>query len=81
MKQYGMSKEEARAQLEEQVKGAWKDMNEECLEPRQASMQILMRVLNFGRVINLLYAEDDCYANPINSKEWVKMVLVEPVPI
>lgn len=79
MRQHGVSKDEARAELEQQVENAWKDMNEECLEPRPASMRILMRVLNFGRVINLLYAQEDCYANPISSKEWVEMVLVNPV--
>ena len=81
MKQYGMSKEEACAELRRQVKNAWKDMNQECLEPRPASMPILMRVFNLGRVIHLLYSDDDCYANPIKSKEWIKMVLVEPLKI
>ncbi|XP_057792632.1 bicyclo-germacrene synthase-like [Salvia miltiorrhiza] len=81
MKQYGMTKDEACDELRQQVKKAWKDMNQECLDPRPASMPILMRVFNLGRVINLLYADDDCYANPIKSKELVKMVLVEPVTV
>ncbi|KAH6824298.1 hypothetical protein C2S53_015739 [Perilla frutescens var. hirtella] len=79
MKQYGVSVEEACAELRQQVQKAWKDMNQECLEPRPTSMPILIRVVNLGRVINLLYADDDCYANPVKSKDWIKLVLVEPV--
>nr|E2E2N7.1 RecName: Full=Bicyclo-germacrene synthase; AltName: Full=Allo-aromadendrene synthase; AltName: Full=Geraniol synthase; AltName: Full=Limonene synthase; AltName: Full=Terpene synthase 4; Short=OvTPS4; AltName: Full=Terpinolene synthase [Origanum vulgare]ADK73618.1 terpene synthase 4 [Origanum vulgare] len=79
MKQYVVSKDEARARLEQQVKDAWKDMNEECIEPRPASMQILTRVLNLGRVIHLLYREGDSYTDPNRSKEWVKMVFVDPI--
>ncbi|KAH6808456.1 hypothetical protein C2S51_029564 [Perilla frutescens var. frutescens] len=79
MKQYGVPVEEAHAELRQQVQKAWKDMNQECLEPRPASMPILIRIVNLGRVINLLYADDDCYANPVKSKDWIKLVLVEPV--
>ncbi|KAL1560787.1 Trehalose-6-P synthase/phosphatase complex synthase subunit [Salvia divinorum] len=81
MEQYGMSKEESCAELRRQVKNAWKDMNRECLEPKPASMAVLMRIFNLGRVIDLLYANDDGYANPIKSKESVKMVFVDPVEI
>ncbi|KAH6780517.1 hypothetical protein C2S52_011754 [Perilla frutescens var. hirtella] len=81
MKQYGVSVNEACAKLREQVKNAWKDMNQECLEPRLTSMPILMRIVNLGRVINLLYADDDCYANPVKSKDWINLVLVEPVKV
>ncbi|KAH6812698.1 hypothetical protein C2S51_021716 [Perilla frutescens var. frutescens] len=81
MKQYGVSEGEARDELRRQVKNAWKDMNEECLEPRPASMPILMCVFNLCRVINLLYGDDDCYSDPIKSKYWVNMVLVEKVAI
>lgn len=79
MKQYVVSKDEARARFEQQVKDAWKDMNEECIEPRPASMQILTWVLNLGRVIHLLYREGDSYTDPNRSKEWVKMVFVDPI--
>ncbi|XP_057792629.1 bicyclo-germacrene synthase-like isoform X1 [Salvia miltiorrhiza] len=79
MKQYGMSDEEVRGELRQQVRNAWKDTNQECLEPRPASMPILTRILNLDRGMNLLYEDDDCYANAIKSKEWVKIMFVEPV--
>nr|QBA83622.1 terpene synthase [Mentha x piperita] len=81
MKQHGMSKDEARAHLRQQLKDAWKDMNQESLEPRPASMPILTRVINLGRVIDLLYSDHDCYSDPNKSKGWVKMVLVDPIAI
>ncbi|XP_057792628.1 bicyclo-germacrene synthase-like [Salvia miltiorrhiza] len=81
MRQYGVSEEEARAQLKQQVKNAWKDMNQECLEPTLASMPVLTRVVNLARVVHLLYSDADCYSDPSKCKEWVKAVLVEPLTI
>ncbi|XP_057805490.1 bicyclo-germacrene synthase-like [Salvia miltiorrhiza] len=81
MKQYGVSEEEARVQLKLQLKNAWKDINQECLEPTPASMPILMRVVNLARVIHLLYSHADCYTDPNNSKEFVKKMFIEPLTI
>ncbi|KAL1560791.1 Trehalose-6-P synthase/phosphatase complex synthase subunit [Salvia divinorum] len=81
IKQYGVSKEAACAELQQQVKNAWKDMNRECLEPRPASMKILMRIFNLGRAMHLLYSKGDGYSDPNRSKELIKMVLVEPLKI
>ncbi|KAG6407596.1 hypothetical protein SASPL_130592 [Salvia splendens] len=81
MRQYGVSEEEARAQIEQQVKNALKDINQECLEPTSASMPILMRVLNLARTAKLFYLDGDGYTDPNKSKETVKMLLIEAVPI
>ncbi|KAG6436190.1 hypothetical protein SASPL_101075 [Salvia splendens] len=80
MKENGCSKMEAFDEFWKRVKKAWKDINEECLEPRAASMAILVRIVHLARVINLLYVGEDSYGNPkTKTKEMVKMVLVEPV--
>ncbi|XP_047945742.1 bicyclo-germacrene synthase-like [Salvia hispanica] len=81
MKQCGLSEDDARAQVKQQVKNAWKDMNQECLEPTPASMPILTRVINLARAAQLIYSNGDCYTDPNKSKEWVKMLLIEAVPI
>ncbi|KAL1555522.1 Bicyclo-germacrene synthase [Salvia divinorum] len=82
MKQYGVSKEEACAELQRQVENAWKDMNGECIiETRSTSMKILMGIFNLGRVMHHLYADGDGYSDPNRSKELVKMLFVEPVKI
>ncbi|XP_042008743.1 bicyclogermacrene synthase-like [Salvia splendens] len=81
MTQYGMSEDDARAQIKQQMKNAWKDMNQECLEPTPASMPILMRVINLARAAQLIYSNGDCYTDPNKAKEWVKLLLIEAVPI
>ncbi|XP_057781644.1 (-)-germacrene D synthase-like isoform X2 [Salvia miltiorrhiza] len=80
MKENECSKMEAFSEFGKQVNKAWKDMNEECLEPRPASMPILIRIFNLARVINLLYVDEDAYGNSsTKTKELVKSVLVETV--
>ncbi|KAG6407014.1 hypothetical protein SASPL_129994 [Salvia splendens] len=81
MRQYGMSEDDARAKIKQQMKNAWKDMNQECLEPTPASMPILMRIINLARAAQLIYSNGDCYTDPNKAKEWVKMLLIEAVPI
>ncbi|KAG6404825.1 hypothetical protein SASPL_132401 [Salvia splendens] len=81
MTQYGMSEDDARAQIKQQMKNAWKDMNQECLEPTPVSMPILMRVINLARAAQLIYSNGDCYTDPNKAKEWVKLLLIEAVPI
>ncbi|KAL0294525.1 UNVERIFIED_CONTAM: Beta-caryophyllene synthase [Sesamum radiatum] len=81
MNENGASKEEAFAELEEQVTNAWKDMNQEWLRPTvPVSMPVLTRVLNFTRTAHLFYIEDDEYTNSkANIKNIIHDVLVEPV--
>ncbi|KAL1555537.1 Trehalose-6-P synthase/phosphatase complex synthase subunit [Salvia divinorum] len=81
MRQYGLSEDDARGQIKQRVKNAWKDMNQECLESTPASMPILMRVINLARAAQLIYSDGDCYTDPNKSKEWVKMLLIEAVEI
>ncbi|KAL0353562.1 UNVERIFIED_CONTAM: Germacrene-D synthase [Sesamum angustifolium] len=81
MNENGASKEEAFAELEEQVTKAWKDMNQEWLRPTvPVSMPVLTRVLNFTRIAHLFYVEEDEYTNSqANIKDIIHGVLVEPV--
>ncbi|KAL8470076.1 hypothetical protein ACS0TY_032807 [Phlomoides rotata] len=77
----GCSETEAFRELGEQVKNAWKDINKEMLEPRPASMPILMPILNLTRVINILYGDEDGFSNSkAKTKDLITCVLVEPVP-
>ncbi|XP_020553831.1 beta-caryophyllene synthase-like isoform X2 [Sesamum indicum] len=80
MNQNGASKMDTFAQLREQVKKAWKDMNQECLEPTPVSMSILKPVVDLARVIHLLYADNDDYTNSqTNTRDYISCVLVEPL--
>ncbi|XP_011090538.1 germacrene-D synthase-like [Sesamum indicum] len=82
MNEYGASKKDTFAEFRKQVKKAWKDINEECLQPTPVSMPVLMRVVNLARVINLLYERGDEYSNSnTKTKKVVRYVLVEPVAV
>nr|AQY54367.1 (-)-germacrene D synthase [Salvia officinalis] len=79
MLEYGVSKEEAFAELRKQVKNAWKDLNKQRLEPREASVPILTCVDNFTRVIVVMYSDGNAYDNSkTKTKDMIKSVLVDP---
>ncbi|XP_020547363.1 beta-caryophyllene synthase-like [Sesamum indicum] len=81
MNENGASKEEAFAELQEQVTKAWKDMNQESLRPTiPVSMPVVTRALNFPRIAHLFYVEDDEYTkSEANIKDIIHGVLVEPI--
>ncbi|KAL0443445.1 UNVERIFIED_CONTAM: Germacrene-D synthase [Sesamum latifolium] len=82
MNQYGVSKEEAIVEIRKLTKKAWKDMNQECLQPTPVSVPVLTRVVNLARIIHLFYAYADEYTNSkINIKDIIYDVLVEPVTV
>ncbi|KAI3456990.1 hypothetical protein Pfo_013653 [Paulownia fortunei] len=82
MNQNGTSEKEAFAEFLEQVKKAWKDINQECLKPTRVSLPILMNVVNLTRLINLLYGDEDGFTNPTTkTKDYINCVLIEPVTI
>lgn len=84
-KQYGASLEEAFGEFEKRVRNAWKDINKECLigPTPVVPMFVLERILNFSRVVNLLYRDFDGYTNSSNKKiiDLITSVLVDPVPM
>ncbi|GMN72149.1 hypothetical protein TIFTF001_055217 [Ficus carica] len=82
VKQYGVSEQEAYTVLRQQINDAWKDINEECLEPREMAMPLLMRVVNFARVIDLLYKDGDNYTNAGGiMKHLIKSIFIDPIPM
>ncbi|KAL0443444.1 UNVERIFIED_CONTAM: Germacrene-D synthase [Sesamum latifolium] len=82
MNEYGASKTDTFAEIRKQVKKAWKDINQQCLQPTPVSMLVLMRVVNLARVINLLYERDNEYTNSnTKTKQVVRSVLIEPVVV
>lgn len=80
MKEFDVSKEEAKQELWKLVKSAWKDINREWLNENSIPLAILERILNLARVIDLLYREEDGYTNSrTNSKELITILLVDPI--
>ncbi|GLT50322.1 hypothetical protein SLA2020_238140 [Shorea laevis] len=79
MKQYGVSEEETVKVFREEIDNAWKDVNEEFMKPTALPMPILTRVLNFARVIDVIYKDDDGFTNSHLLKDQIALLLVDPV--
>uniref|UniRef100_A0A2N9F1R9 Uncharacterized protein n=1 Tax=Fagus sylvatica TaxID=28930 RepID=A0A2N9F1R9_FAGSY len=81
MAQHGATEEEATNELCKQVKDAWKDINEECLNPTTVPMPLLTRILNLARVMDVVYKDEDGYTNAGTVlKDFIASMLIDPVP-
>ncbi|KAM3378380.1 hypothetical protein P3S68_010793 [Capsicum galapagoense] len=81
MKDYGVSMQEAYAKFEKEVTNGWKDINKELIfRPTEAPTFVLERVLNFARVIDTLYKNEDGYTNSEGKvKNTINLLLVESI--
>ncbi|KAJ8436192.1 hypothetical protein Cgig2_006879 [Carnegiea gigantea] len=77
----GVSEEEACRELNKQIEDAWKDLNAAFFDPQSPPMPLLLRILNYARVIELLYKVEDGYSCSINTKRYLVLLLVDPVEI
>ncbi|KAL2466460.1 Alpha-humulene/(-)-(E)-beta-caryophyllene synthase [Abeliophyllum distichum] len=65
MKENGVTKEVAVDKFFEMATNAWKDINEECFRPSSSPREILMRILNLERIIDVTYkGNEDGYTQP-----------------
>nr|XP_011465672.1 PREDICTED: (-)-germacrene D synthase-like [Fragaria vesca subsp. vesca] len=83
MKEYCVTEEEAFVELNKQVNDAWKDVNEELLQPPPTVPRpILLLCLNLLRVTDVIYKYDDGYTNGgVVLKDYITSLLVEPAPM
>ncbi|KAK4356139.1 hypothetical protein RND71_025110 [Anisodus tanguticus] len=81
MQENNLSVEEASAKLSEIAENAWKDLNKECIKPTSMPTEILMRVVNLTRLIDVVYKNNqDGYSNPKNNvKSVIEALLVNPI--
>ena len=80
MKQHNVTKQDAINELHRQVISAWKDINEECLNPTEVPKFLLMLVVNLTRVMDVLYKDGDCYTHSKGStKDNIIALLLNPV--
>ncbi|KAL5737407.1 hypothetical protein ACOSP7_030168 [Xanthoceras sorbifolium] len=61
IKEYGSSMKETAEKFDIIFENAWKDMNEECMKPTIVLMDILLRVANLGRLMEVTYKDMDGY--------------------
>nr|AZM65212.1 caryophyllene synthase [Santalum album] len=82
MKEFDASEQRTVTELQKQVGDAWKDMNEEWLGGSAAPKDVLKRVVNLARVIDLIYKDDDGYVHAVTVlKGPVTSLFIDPVPI
>ncbi|CAN4114432.1 unnamed protein product [Withania somnifera] len=81
MQENNLSVDEASARLSDIAENAWKDLNEECIKPTCMPSEILMRVVNLTRLIDVVYKNNqDGYSNPKNNvKSIIEALLVNPI--
>ncbi|CAJ1978688.1 unnamed protein product [Sphenostylis stenocarpa] len=82
MKQHNTSRQNAIKELLKLIESAWKDINEQCLNPTQLPIAFLMRVLNLTRMMDVLYKDEDSYTHSGGiMKDYIKALLVNNIPI
>ncbi|CAL9128191.1 unnamed protein product [Musa acuminata var. zebrina] len=82
MKEYGTDVHVACKKLQGLVDDAWKEINEECLNPTAFSIALLERIINYSRVAENIYKYIDGYTNSsTKTKEYISLLLVHPVPL
>ncbi|KAI9186484.1 hypothetical protein LWI28_017722 [Acer negundo] len=81
MKEYGLSMKETAEKFDITFDNAWKDINEECTKPTAISMQILLRVANIGRLMEVTYKDMDGYTNPQLLQHDITKLFIDQIPI
>ncbi|GJW38224.1 germacrene A synthase [Tanacetum coccineum] len=66
-------------ELKKMVEDAWKEINDHCLKPTDAPVEILTTILNLARIVDVIYTFNDGYTFPDTIlKEYITLVLVSP---
>ncbi|KAL5802256.1 hypothetical protein ACOSQ4_030561 [Xanthoceras sorbifolium] len=81
MKEYGLSMKETAEKFDVIFENAWKDMNEECMKPTTIPMEILLRVANIGRLMEVTYKDMDGYTNPQYLRDDITKLFIDQIPI
>lgn len=65
MNEYGVTEEEAMKEFNTIAENAWKDINEEFVKENVVSKEIIHRVVNLARLIDVVYKHNqDGYTHP-----------------
>ncbi|KAH7650929.1 Alpha-humulene synthase protein [Dioscorea alata] len=80
MKEYGVSREEAKLRILGMVENAWKDMNRECLHLNNTVPSYVLAIfVNLARMMEAIYKNSDGLSEPITLKQPISLLLVEPI--
>ncbi|KAM6581830.1 hypothetical protein CsatA_005604 [Cannabis sativa] len=82
MIEHGVCEEEAYDELNKLITNAWKEINEEFLKPTKVASPILLRALNFSRVMDLIFKFGDGYTHVGKiTKDIVAALLIHPISL
>ncbi|XP_010557843.1 PREDICTED: alpha-humulene/(-)-(E)-beta-caryophyllene synthase-like [Tarenaya hassleriana] len=82
MRQYGVSKSEARDEIRNMISDSWKDLNGELMRrPHTVPFPLLMRILNILRGTEVYYKYGDGYTEPERVKDYIVSLLRQNIPI
>ncbi|KAE8733849.1 hypothetical protein F3Y22_tig00000916pilonHSYRG00062 [Hibiscus syriacus] len=74
--------QEATEALKEMIEAASKDLNQGCLRPTPIPRQIFNRSLNYRRLCETFYMNDDGYGKPETCiKDVITKMLIHPIPL
>lgn len=83
VKTFGVPEHVAVDALEKMIENAWKDINEGCLKPTQVSMEMLSRIVNFTRVIYVVYKFNDgfTFSNKTTFQDFITLLFETSIPM
>ncbi|WCJ35039.1 Sesquiterpene synthase [Euphorbia peplus] len=87
MKQHNASEDEAYDGIKKIIENAWKDINEEMMKPcddetARVPMPLRNCILNFAKVINVVYLDEDGYTDSKGSlKKVLATLLLKPFSV
>ncbi|KAK3182688.1 hypothetical protein Dsin_029974 [Dipteronia sinensis] len=81
MKDYGLWMEEITEKFNLIFENAWKDINQECLKPTPVSMEILLRIVNLARAVEVTYKDGDGFTHPPHLKDAISTLFIDQMPI
>lgn len=82
MKQHGVTKEAAVEELRKMERENYKKMMEEFMTSKAVPRQILVRLVNIARVMDLFYKEGDGFGHPDQKlKHLLASLFLHPIPL
>lgn len=83
MRQFGVSSEIAREEIQKKADEVWKDINQAMIPPTEVPMPLLKCVLNLGRSVEAIYDGGQDGFTSINQdmKENITNLYINPIPM
>ncbi|KAK8645458.1 hypothetical protein V6N13_119286 [Hibiscus sabdariffa] len=82
MKQHKVSRAEATKACRAIIEEGWKDVNEGCMRPTAIPMQVVRAALNYHRLLDFAYRNNDEYTFSHSFlKDIITQLLLHPIPL